>query len=238
MAIPLPSEFVALVPAQADDVLANTNATGAELRRILLGDETWDSLIELYARLVENWYDEDGNIAGDLRNQLCEQTCVQDAQTPSTVPGTTTTTTSTSTAATSTTTTTSTSTAATTTTTTTPISLIRTFSSAYFGTEIRWSGLAAGTYKILYHSGYYEIQPTVGDIVYGTIHSVTDGTNPLGGLLVATSTLAQSEGLDYNSRAIPRTVSAGGSIAIEIGYSSIGGAATNRNLTYQLVKIS
>ena len=152
MAIPLPSEFVALVPAQADDVLANTNATGAELRRILLGDETWDSLIELYARLVENWYDEDGNITGVLRTQLCDLECVQNAPVPSTTPGVTTTTTSTSTASTSTTSTTSTSTTSTTSTTTTPASLIRTFGSVRFGQSIKWSNLAAvGQYP---HAGH------------------------------------------------------------------------------------
>jgi hypothetical protein len=82
----------------------------------------------------------------------------------------------------------------------------------------------------------------LGNTKYGTVHGVTDNTNPLLPLLVDTRTQATDDatksprGYNYNPRL--KTVSEGGSISLTIGWSSAKAENTNHNLAFELVKVS
>jgi hypothetical protein len=238
MAAPLPSEFAALVPAEASATLAETNATGAELRTIMLGTGSNDSLAELMALWMESWFNSDGEITADLRTELCALDCVQDAQTNPTVPTTTTTTTTTTAPGSTTTSTTTTSTTTSTSTTAAPGPVVRSFGAAQPEGSITWSGLAAGTYVLRYHSGYYSIVPPAGSTIFDTLYGITDNTNMLGGTRYYNSNDAIVAGQAFNAAGgRVYTVGAGGSVTLALKWTGAGDY-TAHGFAFSLTKTS
>lgn len=243
MAAPTPAEFIYLVPDGASDNPDDSTFTASELRRILLGDSTHDSLPKLMARWMENWVDVgSGEFSQTLKDVLCDLQCVQDELATATS---TTSTPSTSTSTTSTTSTSSTSTTSSTTpsTTTAAPSTEKTFtpSSSPFGSgtdDLVWSNLDAGTYTLEYvGSGYVEYETT--ESYYTKTQGVSlsvdgSGTNALTGDLIQYDSVSGA-----TTNGVPKsfTVSQGGSVTLS--YSKGWPTATyhfDRGLTFRLTK--
>ena len=242
MAAPTPAEFLALVPDGASENPDDSTFTASELRLILLGDSTYDSLPKLMARWMENWVDVgSGEFSQTLKDALCDLQCVQDELATATS---TTSTSSTSTTSTSTTSTSSTSTTSSTTssTTTAAPSTEKTFtpSSSPFGSgtdNLVWSNLDAGTYTLEYVGGYVEYETTKSYYTKTQGVSLTvdgSGTNALTGDLVQYDVESEA-----TTNGVPKsfTVSQGGSVTLS--YSKGWPTATyyfDRGLTFRLTK--
>lgn len=242
MAAPTPAEFIYLVPDGASDNPDDSTFTASELRRILLGDSTHDSLPKLMARWMENWVDVgSGEFSQTLKDVLCDLQCVQDELATATS---TTSTPSTSTSTTSTTSTSSTSTTSSTTpsTTTAAPSTEKTFtpSSSPFGSgtdNLVWSNLDAGTYTLEYVGGYVEYETTKSYYTKTQGVSLTvdgSGTNALTGDLIQYDSVSGA-----TTNGVPKsfTVSQGGSVTLS--YSKGWPTATyhfDRGLTFRLTK--
>lgn len=242
MAAPTPAEFLALVPDGASENPDDSTFTASELRLILLGDSTYDSLPKLMARWMENWVDVgSGEFSQTLKDALCDLQCVQDELATATS---TTSTSSTSTTSTSTTSTSSTSTTSSTTssTTTAAPSTEKTFtpSSSPYGSgtdNLVWSNLDAGTYTLEYVGGYVEYETTKSYYTKTQGVSLTvdgSGTNALTGDLVQYDVESEA-----TTNGVPKsfTVSQGGSVTLS--YSKGWPTATyyfDRGLTFRLTK--